>query len=197
MSYGTGFLRILIALGLLLGGLVTTATAQTLRPGDTIEISIFQDPKLDRRVLIGPDGMIAFPLAGHLKAGGVSPQAVENELRNRLQKNYSDRLDITVSLVSTASTEDNKPKFFMTGEVNKPGTYVLTNRINIMQAIAQAGGLGTFAARQRIQIHRKIDGVESIFTFDYASFEAGTNLTGNIDVRGGDVIVVPERGLFN
>jgi polysaccharide export outer membrane protein len=197
MSYGSGFLRILIALGLLLGGLVTTATAQTLRPGDTIEISIFQDPKLDRRVLIGPDGMIAFPLAGHLKAGGVSPQAVENELRNRLQKNYSDRLDITVSLVSTASTEDNKPKFFMTGEVNKPGTYVLTNRINIMQAIAQAGGLGTFAARQRIQIHRKIDGVESIFTFDYASFEAGTNLTGNIDVRGGDVIVVPERGLFN
>jgi polysaccharide export outer membrane protein len=65
-----------------------------------------------------------------------------------------------------------------------------------MQAIAQAGGLGNFAAKQRIQIHRKINGVESIYYFDYAAFENGTNLTGNIDLKGGDVIVIPERGLF-
>lgn len=190
-------MRILMALGIVLGCL-TAASAQTLKPGDTIEISIFQDSKLDRRVLVGPDGMISFPLAGHLRAGGVTPQAVENELRNRLQKNYSDRLDITVSLVSTGTEDEaKKPRIYLTGEISKPGTYVLAKRINIMQAIAQAGGLGPFAARQRIQIHRKINGVESIHYFDYNAFEAGNNMTGNIDLEGGDVVVVPERGLFN
>ena len=190
-------MRILMALGLLLGWLAG-ANAQTLQPGDMIEISIFQDSKLDRRVLVGPDGMISFPLAGHLRAGGVTPQAVESELRNRLQKNYSDRLDITVSLVSTGTEDEaKKPRIYLTGEVSKPGTYVLGKTINIMQAIAQAGGLGPFAARQRIQIHRKINGVESIHYFDYNAFEAGNNMTGNIDLEGGDVVVVPERGLFN
>jgi polysaccharide export outer membrane protein len=190
-------MRILLALGFLLGCL-TAAGAQTLRPGDTISISVLQDPKLDRQVLIGPDGMIAMPLAGHLKAGGLSPQAVEAALKNRLQKNYNDPLDITVALVSSGtSADDSKPRIYMTGEILKPGPYVLVQRINIMQAIAQAGGLGPFAARQRIQVRRKIDGAESVYYFDYNAFETGTNLTGNIDLRGGDVIVVPERGLFN
>ena len=190
-------MRILMALGLLLG-FVTAAGAQTLQPGDTIEISVLQDSKLDRRVLIGPDGRISFPLAGHLQAGGLTPEAVENALRNRLQKNYSDRLDITVSLVSSGRAEDdNKPRIYVTGEITKPGTYVLIKSINIMQAIAQAGGLGPFAARQRIQVRRKINGEESVFYFNYAAFEAGTDLTGNINLLGGDVLVVPERGLFS
>jgi polysaccharide export outer membrane protein len=192
-----GSMRILLALGLLLG-CFTAASAQTLRPGDTISISVLQDPKLDRQVLIGPDGMIALPLAGHLKAGGLSPQALEAALKNRLQKNYNDPLDITVALISSGtSADDSKPRIYMTGEILKPGPYVLVQKINLMQAIAQAGGLGPFAARQRIQVRRKIDGAESVYYFDYNAFETGTDLTGNIDLRGGDVIVVPERGLFN
>jgi len=189
-------MRILVALALWLG-LAVVAHAQTLRVGDVLEINVFQDPKLDRKVLIAPDGMISFPLAGHIRAAGQTPQAIENVLRNRLQKNYSDRLDITVSVVSVGRPDDeDRPRIYITGEIQKPGPYLLFKRINIMQAIAQAGGLGTFAAKQRIQIHRKINGVESIYYFDYAAFENGTNLTGNIDLQNGDVVVVPERGLF-
>jgi polysaccharide export outer membrane protein len=197
MSEGAKFMRILIALALLLGCL-TAANAQTFKPGDTIEISIFQDSKLDRRVLVGPDGMISFPLAGHLRAGGITAVALENEIRNRLQKNYSDRLDVTVSLISEGRGDDEtKPRIFLTGEILKPGPYVLNKKINIVQAIAQAGGLGPFAAKQRIQIRRKINGAESIYQFDYSAFETGADLTGNIDLVGGDVIIIPERGLFN
>jgi polysaccharide export outer membrane protein len=65
-----------------------------------------------------------------------------------------------------------------------------------VQAIAQAGGLGVFAAPQRIQIHRKVRGVDSIFLFDYNGYQAGTNATDDINLRAGDVIIVPERGLF-
>jgi polysaccharide export outer membrane protein len=65
-----------------------------------------------------------------------------------------------------------------------------------MQAISLAGGLSPFAARQRIQIHRKVRGIDSIFVFDYNAFETGRIATDNINLQGGDIIIVPERGLF-
>jgi polysaccharide export outer membrane protein len=67
-----------------------------------------------------------------------------------------------------------------------------------MQAIALAGGVGPFAAKQRIQVRRRgSGGDETIFMFNYKAYEAGADLEGNIRLRAGDVIMVPERGLFD
>jgi len=191
-------MRVLLALAIILG-CVTGAAAQTLQPGDQLEISVWQDSKLDRRVIISQDGMIAFPLVGHVRAAGLTPQAVENTLRSKLQRNYTDPLNITVALVS--SQDDFAPKIYVTGEVTKPGPYLIKVKTNIMQAISLAGGLSPFAAKKRIQVRRRIDGVETIFVFDYTAFEAGVDVIGtadlgNIDLRAGDVIIVPERALF-
>jgi polysaccharide export outer membrane protein len=179
---------------------LTSASAQLepLRAGDTILITVWQDPKLDRKVVIGPDGMISFPLAGHIKAGGMTPQALESALKSRLQKNYSGELDVTVSLgdVNKEQEAETKPRFFVTGEVQKPGPYLLTQATNVVQALTQAGGLGIFAAKQRIQIHRKIQGADSIYVFDYGAYQAGAAATENINLRAGDIVIVPERGLF-
>ena len=65
-----------------------------------------------------------------------------------------------------------------------------------MQAIAEAGGFSPFAAKQRIQVRRKINGVESTFVFNYYDFFNGTHVDDNINLRPGDVIIVPERGLL-
>ena len=78
----------------------------------------------------------------------------------------------------------------------RPGPYLDRPRINIVQAIALAGGLSPFAAGQRIQIHRKINDVDTIFTFDYNAFQSGRDAVDNISLQGGDVIIVPERGLL-
>ena len=138
------------------------AQAEPIQPGDTLQISVWQDPKLDRQVVVGPDGMIAFPLAGHIKAGGVTPQSLENLLRARLQKNYTEKLDVTVSLAAVNPSEqsETRPRVYITGEVLKPGPYPLKPPIDIAQAIALAGGLSPFAASRRIQIHRKVDGAD-------------------------------------
>jgi len=191
--------RALLAL-LFFCGLVTHAAAQRepLHPGDTLFISVWQDPKLDRRVVIGPDGMIAFPLAGHIKAGGKTPQALEEVLRIRLQKNYSGQLDVTVSLADVNKDEEaeTKPRIYITGEVLKPGPYPIKPAINVMQAIALAGGLGPFAAKQRVQLHRKMNGADSIFIFDFNAYASGRDATDNINLQSGDIIIVPERGLL-
>lgn len=190
-------MRVLLTLVFLIFGLGVHAAAQTLQPGDTIEVSVWQDSKLDRRVVIGPNGMISFPLAGHIQAGGLTPAGLENVLRNRLKPNYTERLDITVALVATDKDEDRKPRVFVMGEVLKPGSYTLVAKSSLMQAISLAGGLGPYAAKRRIQIHRKVDGVANVFVFDYVAFETGADLSGNVEIRGGDVIVVPERGLLS
>ena len=191
-------MRILIIL-LTLCVSASAAWAQaTLKPGDTLSISVLQDPKLDRQVIVDAGGQIAFPLAGHIRAEGLSAQSLENVLKSRLQKNYKDEaLDVTVALANLTTPEDDlKPKVFVTGEVLRPGPYVVRQRTTLMQAISLAGGLGPFAAKRRVQVRRQTASGETIFMFDYRAYEAGQDLEGNISLRAGDVILVPERGLF-
>jgi polysaccharide export outer membrane protein len=161
-----------------------------------------QDPKLDRTVVVDPLGEIAFPLAGHIRARGLTPVALENILKNKLKPNYKDEaLDVTVAIANAPKDipeDDLKPKFFITGEVIKPGSYVIRQPTTLMQAIALAGGVGPFAAKQRIQVRRRVaGGDETIYMFNYRAYEAGADLEGNIPLRAGDVIMVPERGLFD
>jgi polysaccharide export outer membrane protein len=202
-------MRVLLAL-LLFCGFVTSAMAQVetplhpgdtvepLHPGDTIQISVWQDPKLNRQLVIGPDGMISFPLAGHIRAGGLTPQALEQLLRRRLQKNYTGRLDVTVSLAAVSPEQqlESKPRIYITGQVLKPGAYIITSNTTVVQALALAGGLGAFAAARRIQIHRQVRGTDSTYLFDYRAYEDGTDAQYNITLRPGDTIIVPQRGLF-
>jgi polysaccharide export outer membrane protein len=173
----------------------------TLKPGDTLAISVLQDPKLDRSVIIDPNGQIAFPLAGHITANGLTPQRLERILKARLQRNYKDdALDVTVALANAARPEipedDLKPKIFITGEVLRPGPYAMRQATTLVQALSLAGGLGPFAAKRRIQIHRGTGADETIFHFDYKAYEAGANLDANIPLQAGDVIIVPERGIL-
>jgi len=194
-------MRILIIV-LCLGVWVSGAKAQTLKPGDTLSISVLQDPKLDRTVVIDPSGEIAFPLAGHIRARGLTPLALENNLKAKLKNNYKDEsLDVTVAVANSLKDipeEDLKPKIFITGEVVRPGSYVVRQPTTLMQAIALAGGVSPFAAKRRIQVRRRAaGGDEAIFMFNYKAYEAGADLEGNITLRAGDVIMVPERGLFD
>src|SRR5437879_5171793 len=115
-------MRILIFLICLL--MVSAADAQTVKSGDTLAVSVMQDSKLDRTVIVDPSGQIAFPLAGHFRVQGLTPQAVENILKDKLRSNYKDEsLDVTVALANAAvPEEDLKPKIFITGEILRPGS---------------------------------------------------------------------------
>jgi polysaccharide biosynthesis/export protein len=180
----------------------TGAQGQTLKSGDVLSVSVLQDPKLDRTVTIDPMGEIAFPLAGHIRARGLTPVALENILKTKLKPNYKDEtLDVTVALINAPKEipeEDLKPKIFITGEVVRPGSYVVRQPTTLMQAISLAGGVGPFAAKKRIQVRRRAPGGdETIFMFNYKAYEAGLDLEGNIVLHAGDVIMVPERGLFD
>ena len=119
-------MRLILAL-LLLCGFCGAAAGQALQPGDTISITVYQDPKLDRQVVIGPTGMISFPLAGQIKAGGLTPDALENALKAKTEGQVHDgpRRDLRTLVASRESKptldkpieEDLKPRIYVTGEV--------------------------------------------------------------------------------
>ena len=191
-----------VAIGLILvflGVSAAVADSYRLRPGDTISVSVWQDPKLDRQVVVGPDGTISFPLAGHLVAAGQTLQSIEAALRDKLKANYNTPLDVSIALTSENQQQatTTAPSIFITGEVNRPGALQLSGQpIDTLQAIALAGGFSPFAATSRILIYRRMQGEDQQFVFNYRDFESGRNLSGNIALRAGDVVVVPEKGLF-
>lgn len=199
-------MRIIAALLILLCvSLASSAqAAYRLQPGDTIQVSVWQEPKLDRQLVVAPDGTVAMPLVGHVPAGGRSARQVETAIKAKLQTQYTSELDVTVSLVAQPpekvkpeeEVEKIDPTIFVMGEVNKPGEFAIKKRVTLLQALAMGGGLSAFAAQRRVQVHRKVNGEDTIFQFDYRAFENGRDVTGNIALRPGDVVVVPERGLF-
>lgn len=196
---------LILLLAILAGTSLAQAQSYRIKPGDRLEVTVWQEPKLNRIIVVAPDGRIAFPLVGHLKAGGNTVEVVESVLKQRLAKSYTADIDVTVAIAEVRvippkpekpPAEKILPGIFVTGEVAKPGRYEYRHSLNVLQAIALAGGLGPFAADSRIKIRRKESGAETLYEFDYASFESGEDLSGNMALRNGDVVIVPERGLF-
>ncbi len=173
--------------------------AYRLKPGDVIEIWVGQDENLNRKVKVRPDGRISLPLAGHLRASGLTPEQLEGTLRKRLQKNFTAQLDLTVMLVESAVRPEVEPatrSIYVTGEVAKPGIYEIEEPTTVLQALAIAGGVGQFAAKRRIHVRRRHRSHYEVIPFNYKDVESGHDLTGNIYLHNGDVVIVPERGLF-
>lgn len=181
------------------------ADSYIVKPGDRLEVTVWQEPKLNRVVVVAPDGRISFPLVGRVKAGGTTLDAVEASLKGRLAKQYTSDIDVTVAIAEVKERppappappkEKILPGIFVTGEVAKPGRYEYRHSLNVLQALALAGGLGPFAAENRIKIRRKESGTENLYEFDYEAFTEGYDLSGNMMLQNGDVVIVPERGLF-
>lgn len=165
-----------------------------LQPGDTVEIWVEQDPNLRRQVRIAPDGRISLPQAGHLRAEGLTPEGLEQALRRRLASNFATEVDVTVTIVNTLVTGNDK--IYVIGEVASQGEIVLSEPTTVLEALSLAGGLGDFAAKKRIHVRRKTRGREVVIPFNYHNVLAGRALADNVYLRDGDVIVVPERRLF-
>lgn len=166
-----------------------------IEPGDQLGVSVLEDPGLNTTVLVRPDGRIALPLVGTILAKGRTPEEVQAAIRRGLARDFVTPPTVTVSLLSLGATQ-SVPSFFILGEVGSAGRYEMRDPVDLLQALALAGGPGIFAAKSRIQLRRKEGGAEAVYIFDYDLIEEGITPTANIELRDGDVIVIPQRGLF-
>jgi polysaccharide export outer membrane protein len=158
----------------------------TVKPGDTLLVSVWKEPDLQGPVLVRPDGMFSFPLAGQLDARNKSVGELQQELTTKLKKFISDPV-VTVSI-----QEIKGNKVYVIGQVQKPGDFVVNPRVDVMQALSMAGGATPFAALGDIMILRRTDtGQQQALPFKYTDVIRGRNLQQNIMLQAGDVVVVP------
>ena len=86
---------------------------------------------------------------------------------------------------------------FVLGEVGSPGKMTVTPGSTVLQVFAQMGGFTRFAATARVQLRRtNAQGIENVYALDYDAIEAGLSNDGMVQLIAGDVIVVPQRRLF-
>jgi len=172
-----------------------------LRPGDVVQLSVIEDPGLNREVLVRPDGRITLPIVGSIEAAGRTPEAVAATVESRLAPSFEIRPTVSLALVGLApevpDEEELPPAAYVLGQVRNPGAVSLERPLTVLQALAVAGGFDRFAAPARIRIRRQGEAGAETFAFDYEAFEEGLE-SGLADfaLQDGDVVVVPERGLF-
>jgi polysaccharide export outer membrane protein len=188
---------------LMLGGQgLAQSSSYRIQPGDRLEISVIEDATLNRNTLVGPDGSISMPLVGTVQAGGQTIEGVERSIAERLAPNFAVKPNVFVALAALAPEpppgELATVGVFVLGQVGSPGRIDVEPGTTLLQAIAMAGGLDRFAATKRIQVRRTDPqtGQERLFLFNYRDVERGAAITSSLAVRDGDVILVPERRLF-
>lgn len=159
-------------------------------PEDLLEISVWKEKDLQREVLVRPDGWLTFPLVGNIRAKGRTAQHLQEEITDRLRRYIPDPV-VTVSVKKVAGY-----KIYVIGKVNKPGEFVVGRYVDVLQALTLAGGLTPFAAEDDIRVVRKEEREngeikETVLRFDYTEVKRGRRLEQNINLKTGDVVVVP------
>lgn len=156
-----------------------------LGPEDILEISVWKEEALKKEVLIRPDGGMSFPLIGGVQAAGKTVGQLKKEIEQRLEKFIPDPV-VSIALLKVMGN-----RIFVIGKVNKPLEFPAGSYVNVLQALTVAGGLTPFAAENGIKVIRKEGGKNIVFPFRYSDVKNGEALEQNIQLKGGDVVVVP------
>lgn len=181
----TTFVRsCMLALGITLGA-EAAEPRYTINPGDVLRISVYKEAELNLEVLVQPDGLFTFPLAGVITAQGKSPAAVQAEIAKKIEKYITD----AVVTVGVQQVQGNS--VYVLGKVGRPGEFIMTHPITVMQALSMAGGTTSFASLNNIRILRAGGGNQVALRFRYNDVAQGEDLEQNITLQTGDVVVVP------
>jgi polysaccharide biosynthesis/export protein len=158
----------------------------TVKPGDTLTVSVWKEPELQHRVLVEPDGTFSFPLCGLIDARNKTVAQLQQEITQHLGRFITDPV-VTVSLQKISGN-----RVYVIGQVTKPGAFIVNPRVDVIQAIAMAGGTTPFASLGNIKIIRRTaDGGQEALPFNYNDVVHGNDLSENVTLEAGDVVVVP------
>lgn len=194
-------LAIVASLCVLLGPGRSTAAGQALDyvvgGQDVVTVTVFDHPNLSGKFTVETDGAFTFPLIGRVKAGGLTPHAIEEELAKRLRAGYIKNPQISVSVDQYRSQ-----RIFIIGAVAQPGTYVLTGNTTLIEALSRAGSTTNDAVGEAMIVRarpgRDVAGPvlpenapdADVVRVDLRQLESGS-LTQNVRMADGDTIVVP------
>jgi polysaccharide export outer membrane protein len=153
--------------------------------GDKLVIRVWKNPEFSLDVPVRPDGKISVPLLDDVQAEGLTALELKEVITRDLGE-YITNPDVTVVVVAV-----NK-RIYVLGEVMRSGPIGLDIDLRVTDAIAAAGGFGTFADKKRVKVIRRSGGGEVEYRFNYDAYVAGKAPGTNLLLVPGDTIVVPD-----
>jgi polysaccharide biosynthesis/export protein len=155
-----------------------------LGPEDTLLITVWKNDAITKTVPVRPDGMISLPLIHDVKAAGLTPMELRDELTKKLSE-FIPSPEISVI------TDVRSFKVSVMGEVARPARYDLKSWTTVIDVLALAGGFNEFAKRNRIVILRPDGTTMKRIPFDYNKVTSPDGEQANIYLRPGDIVLVP------
>jgi polysaccharide export outer membrane protein len=153
----------------------------TLGPDDVVVIRVWREPDLSGAMAVRPDGKITMPLINEVKASGLTPIQLADVITKGLS-NYVNSPQVMVAVQAVRSK-----RYFMSGEIMRPGAYPLGSPTTVFEAITMAGGFREFASKKKVTIIR---GAKR-FRFNWNEVVKGKNLAQNISLENGDQVIIP------
>jgi polysaccharide export outer membrane protein len=166
-------------------------------PRDVLTIAVFGQADLTGRFTVGADGAFTFPLIGSVRARGLTPRAVEQDIAKRLADGLLRNPQVTVTVEQYSSQA-----VFVVGEVRQPGSYPLTGDTTMLAVLARAGSITAAAAGEVLVLRSKSQEVagpvqpEAAGTVEVMRVDLNdastASLSQNLLLQGGDTIFVPK-----
>lgn len=166
----------------------TQKTSYEISPSDLIEVTVYQEKDLNRKVRVSPDGSITLPLVGRVLVGGLSVAAAERAVHDKLKK------FVVNPHVSVFIAEYGNKQVYVLGQVKKPGSYPLPTEapLTVIEAISLAGGFTEYASMDRTRVIRKTADTSKSFIIDITAIMKKGDKSKDIELITNDVIFVPE-----
>ncbi len=170
-----------------------TLAPYRINPGDEVQVFVWGEERLQRTAKILPDGSFSFPLVGRIEALGKLTTEIEATISQALQSQYrGDVPQVTVSVVSPTGLQ-----FSIIGKVRSPGTFNPGRYVNVLEALALAGGPADFANLQSVIIIRKNGENLSAIRVKLGDLLKGSPSSDDLtaqripQIRSGDTVIVP------
>ena len=171
---------------------IAADATEYLGPGDTVKISVFQNPDLSTETRVSARGTISFPLLGEVGIGGMTPAAAEARLADLLKKGNF----ILNPQVNMVVTQVRSRQVSVLGQVNRPGKYALEDfNSRLVDLLALAGGVSP-AGADSVTIVSTRDGKTKKTEIDLPAMYRAGDLSQNIEVQGGDTVYVQRAPVF-
>jgi len=157
---------------------------------DVLEISIYQEPDLNKVVRVSQDGYISFPLVGKVKVAGLDVLKAEEKLAGLLEKDYLVNPSVTIFVKEYCAK-----KVFVLGEVKNPGAYEISENkgLTVLESIALAGGFSTAASINNTRIIRVENGLKKYIEVRINEITKNGDKTRDVLLEPDDIVLVPER----
>jgi polysaccharide export outer membrane protein len=160
--------------------------------GDLLQISVFEAKELDKTVRVNSRGYVSLPLVGEVKISGLTAIEAEETIEDMYKRRF-----IKDPHVGIFVEEQISQRITLVGQFKNPGTYDYLSNQKLLDVIALGGGLSEQAG-QIVQVRRTryVQGEPNTFIVDLDRLIKQGDVELNIRLNGGDVLFIPEAGVF-